>query len=100
MSNKTKLLVIGLDSVPADLLFNGLGKTLPNIRKMMDSGLHAVMESCHPPITIPAWMVMMSSKSPGKLGVYGFRHRKGFSYNEGWITSSQTIKEPRVWDYL
>jgi predicted AlkP superfamily phosphohydrolase/phosphomutase len=98
--NKTKLLVIGLDSVPADLLFNGLGKTLPNISKMMNSGMHAVLESCHPPITIPAWMVMMSSKSPGRLGVYGFRHRKGFSYNEGWITNSQTIKEPRVWDYM
>ena len=67
---------------------------------MLDSGMYAVLESCHPPITIPAWMVMMSGKTPGKLGIYGFRHRKGFSYNEGWIATSQSIKEPRVWDYL
>jgi predicted AlkP superfamily phosphohydrolase/phosphomutase len=43
---------------------------------------------------------MMTSKSPGKLGVYGFRHRKGFSYKEGWLTNSQSIKEPRVWDLI
>ena len=98
--SKPKILVIGLDSVPSDLLFKELGKDLPNIKKMMDNGMFTTLESCHPPITVPAWMVMMSSKSPGKLGVYGFRHRKGFSYDEGWLTNSQTIKEPRVWDLL
>ncbi len=99
-SLKPKILVIGLDSVPSELLFKKLADTLPNIKHMMETGIYTTLESCHPPITVPAWMVMMSSKSPGKLGVYGFRHRKGFSYTEGWLTNSQTIKEPRVWDYL
>ncbi|MDE1828708.1 MAG: alkaline phosphatase family protein [Thaumarchaeota archaeon] len=94
-----RLLVIGLDSVPSNLLVE-LANELPNIRKMMDKGIFATLESCHPPITVPAWMVMMSSKSPGKLGVYGFRHRKGFSYDEGWLTNSQTIKAARVWDLM
>jgi len=98
--SKPKILVIGLDSVPSDLLFNKLGKDLPNIKKMMDNGIFTTLESCHPPITVPAWMVMMSSKSPGKLGVYGFRHRKGYSYTDGWLTNSLTIKEPRVWDIM
>lgn len=95
-----KILVIGLDSVPSDLLFKVLAKDLPNIKKMMDKGIYTTLESCHPPITVPAWMVMMSSKSPGKLGIYGFRHRKGFSYKEGWLTNSTSIKEPRVWDLM
>jgi len=99
-SKKPKILLIGLDSVPSDLLFKKLVNDLPNIKKMMDDGIFTTLESCHPPITVPAWMVMMSSKSPGMLGVYGFRHRKGFSYTDGWLTNSQTIKEPRVWDYL
>jgi predicted AlkP superfamily phosphohydrolase/phosphomutase len=67
---------------------------------MMDNGMFATLESCHPPITIPAWMVMMTSKSPGKLGIYGFRNRNGFSYNEGWIVNSQSVKELKVWDLL
>lgn len=95
-----KVLVIGLDGIPSDLLFNDLLKDLPNIKTMADNGLFATLESCHPPITVPAWMVMMTSKSPGELGIYGWRHRKGFSYNEGWIANSLSIKEPRVWDLL
>jgi len=67
---------------------------------MVENGFHSVLESCHPPITIPAWMVMMTSKSPGELGIYGFRHRKGPSYNEGWIATSAAVKEKKVWDYL
>ncbi len=98
--SKPKILVIGLDSVPSDLLFKKLADRLPNIRHMMEKGIFTTLESCNPPITVPAWMVMMSSKNPGRLGVYGFRHRKGFSYTDGWLTSSQTITEPRVWDIL
>jgi predicted AlkP superfamily phosphohydrolase/phosphomutase len=100
MTAKPKLLVIGLDSTPPNLLFNDLASSLPNIKRMMDNGMFATLESCHPPITIPAWMVMMTSKSPGKLGMYGFRHRKGFSYNEGWLANSGSFKEHKVWDLL
>ncbi|MEM2760806.1 MAG: alkaline phosphatase family protein [Nitrososphaerales archaeon] len=100
MASKTKLLVIGLDSVPSSLLFEELKDELPNIKKMIDNGISCVLESCHPPITIPAWMVMMTSKSPGRLGIYGFRHRQGFSYTEGWIANSRSIREKKVWDYL
>jgi predicted AlkP superfamily phosphohydrolase/phosphomutase len=99
-SVKPKVLVIGLDGTPANLLFNDLIEYLPNIKEMMDKGLFATLESCHPPITIPAWMVMMTSRSPGELGVYGWRQRKGFSYTEAWIANSLSIREPRLWDLL
>jgi predicted AlkP superfamily phosphohydrolase/phosphomutase len=99
-SVQPKVLVLGLDGIPSNLLFNDLLKHLPNIKKMADNGLFATLVSCHPPITIPAWMVMMTSKSPGELGIYGWRHRKGFSYTEGWIANSLSVKEPRVWDLL
>ncbi|MDW8275262.1 MAG: alkaline phosphatase family protein, partial [Candidatus Nitrosocaldus sp.] len=94
-----RLLVIGLDSMPADALFS-MKDELPNIGRMIDDGVAAVLESCHPPITIPAWMVMMTGRSPGSLGIYGFRHRKGYSYTEGWIANSTSVKAKKVWDYL
>ena len=59
-----------------------------------------MLESCHPPITIPAWMVMMTSKNPGQLGMYDIRHKTGSSYNDGWIATSTSLKEKKVWDYL
>ena len=97
--NKKKLLVIGLDSVPMDL-FASLSNDLPNIRRMLKTGLFATLESCHPPITVPAWMVMMTSKTPGALGIYGFRHRKGAAYGDGWVVNSNSIRDTRVWDIL
>jgi predicted AlkP superfamily phosphohydrolase/phosphomutase len=98
--HKSKVFVIGLDGIPSDLLFKDLIKYLPNIQRMMQNGIFATLESCHPPITVPAWMVMMTSKSPGELGVYGWRQRKVFSYNEGWLASSQSIKEPKARDLI
>ncbi|MGI0012532.1 MAG: alkaline phosphatase family protein [Nitrososphaera sp.] len=98
--NSPKVLVIGLDSMPSSLFSNEIKKDLPNISMMTANGISGVLGSCDPPITIPAWMVMMTGKSPGSLGIYGFRHRKGGSYTDGWIANSTSVKEKRVWDYL
>ncbi len=95
-----KALLIGLDCAAPDLLFNRFIDKLPNFRKMMDRGIHGKLESSDPPITIPAWTVMASSKYPGTLGLYGFRHRRNNSYKDIWISTSKNIKEKRIWDYV
>ena len=97
---KQRVLVLGLDSVPADLLFDRFSAELPNIKHLMQNGVHGVLQSCDPPITIPAWMVMMTGKSPGQLGLYGFRHRRGYSYTDISLPLSLDVKEPTVWDIL
>ncbi len=97
---KRRVLVLGLDSVPAPLLFQRFREHLPNLRSLMDAGAYGVLMSCDPPITIPAWMVMMTSKSPGRLGIYGFRHRRGYSYSEITLPTTASVREPAVWDIL
>lgn len=96
---KPKILVCGLDSAPAQIVFDQR-RLLPNLSKLIESGLYGEMRSCDPPITIPAWMVMMTGHDPGRLGLYGFRHRKGYSYNEMWIATYQAIREKTIWDYV
>jgi predicted AlkP superfamily phosphohydrolase/phosphomutase len=96
----TKVAVIGLDSVPPELLFDKLLDKLPNIKRMYESGMHGRLRTCDPPITVPAWMVMMTGKDPGSLGIYGFRHRSGFSYTDGYIVTSRQVNAPTVWDVL
>src|SRR5579883_3309389 len=98
--SKKKIAVIGLDSVPPEMMFQKLLDKLPNIKRMYERGIHGSLETCHPPITVPAWMVMMTGKNPGKLGIYGFRHRRGFSYNDGYIVNSTSVKEKTVWEIL
>ena len=41
---------------------------------------------------------MMSSRTPGDLGVYGFRNRSDHSYDGLFIANGTAIKEPRLWD--
>jgi predicted AlkP superfamily phosphohydrolase/phosphomutase len=95
-----KVAVFGLDSVPPEMIFEKLLEKLPNIKRMYQRGVHGSLRTCDPPITVPAWMVMMTGKNPGKLGIYGFRHRKNNSYNEGYIVNSTHIKEKTLWEIL
>ena len=94
-----KVLIVGLDCATPSILFNELFNQLPNLSKMMAKGIFGNLKSCQPPITIPAWMVMSTGADPGSLGLYGFRHRKGFAYNKGWIANAKSVKTKTMWDY-
>ena len=67
---------------------------------MYEHGLHGKLRSCDPSMTVPAWMVAFTGKDPGELGTYGFRHRKGNSYTEGYIVNSTHIRAKPVWEVL
>ncbi len=95
-----RVFVIGLDSAPPELLFNKFIDRMPNLRRLLGKSMYGPMESCIPAITIPAWMVMATGKTPGELGLYGFRHRKMGTYNKIWIAQRKMIKEKAVWDCL
>ncbi len=96
--NKKKLVLIGLDCATPRTLFNEFIDDCPNIKKLMTNGVYGKLRSSDPPITIPAWMVMVTGKKPGTLGIYGFRHRKKHAYNDFWIATSNSVKEPTIWD--
>jgi predicted AlkP superfamily phosphohydrolase/phosphomutase len=100
LENVKKVFVIGLDSAPPELLFDRLLDDLPNIKKLLEKSIYGPMQSTIPAITIPAWMVMATGKTPGELGLYGFRHRKRGTYNDIWIAHSLMVKEKAVWDYI
>jgi predicted AlkP superfamily phosphohydrolase/phosphomutase len=94
-----KLLIIGLDCADPRFVF-GWKEELPNLGKLMEKGAYGPLLSCHPPITVPAWAVMMSGKDPGQLGYYGFRNRKDYSYDGYTIANANAVSSERVWDIL
>ena len=97
---ETKVVVIGLDCAEPSLVFDRFADRLPNLSRLRDAGAWGKLRSCDPPITVPAWMSMMSSKDPGTLGYYGFRNRADRSYEKMTTATSLAVKEPLLWDYL
>ncbi len=93
-------MVIGLDCAAPQLVFDRWLPELPAIRALTERGAFGVLRSCDPPITVPAWSVMTSSRSPGALGFYGFRNRKDHSYDQLVFADSRSVRVPRVWDLL
>ncbi len=100
MTTRKKVLVIGLDCAPPELVFEQWREELPNFRRVMDDGVWGKLESCIPAITVPAWSSMMSSKDPGTLGFYGFRNRGDYSYEKQVLANGNAVKVDRVWDVL
>ena len=91
-----KICILGLDCAAPDIVFGD--ERLTNIRRLMELGLYGRLESVVPPITVPAWMCMSTSRDPGSLGIYGFRNRTDHSYSGLGIATSQWVKHETVWD--
>jgi predicted AlkP superfamily phosphohydrolase/phosphomutase len=91
-----KILVAGLDCAAPERLLGD--ERLTNMRRLMTHGCYGRLESVIPPITVPAWMCFATSQDPGSLGVYGFRNRADYSYDELQIVDARAIRETTVWD--
>jgi predicted AlkP superfamily phosphohydrolase/phosphomutase len=100
MQQGPRVAVIGLDCGTPQLLFRDLADDIPNIRSLMEGGMYGDLASITPPITVPAWACALTSKTPGQLGIYGFRNRKDTSYDGLSIAHSGSITVPAVWDVL
>lgn len=100
MSNNRKVFVIGLDCATPQLVFDQWREVLPNMSALMEQGIWGPLESVIPPITCPAWMCMMSSRNPGRLGIYGFRNRRDYSYDNFFFANATAIHESLLWDLL
>ena len=95
-----KVMIIGLDCFEPSLAFERWRDKLPNLSALMDRGTFGKLESTIPAITVPAWMSMMTSRSPGAMGFYGFRNRKNYSYDDLFFANSTAVTLPTVWQIL
>jgi predicted AlkP superfamily phosphohydrolase/phosphomutase len=100
MQQGPRVAIIGLDCGAPKLLFDDLAGEVPNLQKIFAQGMYGELESITPPITVPAWACAMTGKTPGQLGIYGFRNRKDTTYEGLQVATSLSVKEPAVWDLL
>jgi predicted AlkP superfamily phosphohydrolase/phosphomutase len=95
-----KVMIVGLDCAEPSLLLERWRDQLPVLAGLMERGTYGRLTSVIPPITVPAWSCMMASKTPGDLGVYGFRNRSDHTYDGAFIANASAISEPRLWDLV
>lgn len=66
-----KTIVVGLDGAHFELLEPWMEEgELPNIKRAIEGGVTADMESVLPPVTSPNWKSYATGKNPGKLGIF------------------------------
>ena len=97
--SRPRMIVIGLDCAPPELVFDRYLDVMPNVRAMMDRGTWGPLRSSEPPITVPAWTCMVSGRDAGELGLYGFRNRVRDSTDLRLATSTD-VRVKRVWDWI
>jgi predicted AlkP superfamily phosphohydrolase/phosphomutase len=95
-----KLVVIGLDCLTPQFLYSDWLNDMPTFKRLVSDPIRGNLVSIVPPITIPAWMSMMTSYDPGMLGFYGFRNRKSYAYDELYIVNAHAVKAKTIWNHL
>ena len=96
--DRRRLLVVGLDGVPPELLFERFLPEMPNVRRLIGAGTPAPLRTTDPPITVPASPGKFTGVDPGTLGFYGFRHRKAHSYFQTYVPTSKELPVPTIWE--
>ena len=100
MKKVPKVVVIGLDAATWTLIRPWMAEgSMPNLARLMKSGVSGTLESILPPITPPAWTSFMTGKNPGKHGIFHFVETEhgGYAMNYANATSRRS---PTVWKLL
>jgi len=69
--SQPKTIVVGIDGAHFELIqpWIDAGK-LPEIAKILDSGIHGDLESVLPPVTSPNWKAYSTGVNPGRFGIF------------------------------
>jgi len=98
MADAKRVMIIGWDSAPPELVFDKYCDVMPTVSRLLGESTWGRLRSTDPPITVPAWTSMFSSVNPGGLGFFGFRNLRKGTYDGKWIATAEAIKVERVWD--
>lgn len=93
-----KVFLFGIDGGVPDLVFERWNNLLPNIKRLMQGGAYARMNSTIPPSTIVAWNAMISGKDPSEIGVFNYTYKD--EQGEYRLVSSKNNKAKLIWDII
>lgn len=98
MTNKNKLIIIGLDGATWDIIYPLLQKGfLPKFSEIYFNGVHGILQSTIPPLTPPAWTSAFTGVNPGKHNIFDFFFIEDYGKR---IVTSKDRKAKAVWNII
>ncbi len=93
-----KVLVFGLDGVTFDLIRPWVAEGyLPNLGRLLGSGVSGDLNSTLPPVTSPAWPSFMTGLNPGKHSVFDFIRPNAGDFT---LVNSTSVRAPTIWQIV
>jgi len=101
MDKRNKILIIGLDGASFNTLFPLIKEgRLPNLKLLLETGSHGVLESTLPTNSFTAWASFMTGKNPGKHGIYDFRKRTSSEPINKMVVNSTFLTEETIFEII
>ena len=98
MTNKTNVVLIGVDGGTLDLIEPWVEKgKLPTFENIIKKGTYGNLRSTTPYYSAPAWVSMVTGCHPGKHGIYDFFRTDTCVKN---IVNSRMRRVPAIWNML
>ena len=92
--------MIGLDGATLDVVYPLIEEgLLPNMAKLIETGVSGRILSTIPPISGPSWISLATGMKPERTSIYDFTYRKEGGYKLQHI-SSINYAGRSIWDYL
>ncbi|MEW6095977.1 MAG: alkaline phosphatase family protein [bacterium] len=100
MKNNKRVIIIGLDGIPFELV-KALSETevMPNTKEIISQGILKRMESSIPEISSVAWSSIITGKNPAEHGIFGFTELHPNSY-ELRFPNFNDLKSSPFWDLI
>jgi predicted AlkP superfamily phosphohydrolase/phosphomutase len=96
-----RVFLIGWDGASFDLLRPWLdGGQLPNLARLLASGVHGPLRSTIPPWSFQAWSSFLTGKNPGQHGIYDFFRTPPGTYDLEFVNASHRRGGATFWDLL
>jgi len=94
------VIFVGLDGADWQLLdeYTANG-TMPNLKRLADTGSGGVLETDYPPLSPLVWTTMMTGVSPLDHGILDFTRFNPFTHEKEPITSDER-RTPAIWNML
>lgn len=93
----SKVFVLGIDGAPPEYIFNEWLDELPTIKRLIEEGCYAKLNSSIPPLSAVAWASMTTGKKPADIGIFEYIYRRNYSYEDVHVISSKNVKEKTIW---